>query len=518
LSQGTTRLIWAFHESQDPTEECFDSSSITMHTNMGSQSINLDSGVPQEIELEDDVEYYDFVMDKVQVPSSDTTYYCKLFKIPTFNDTRHIVKFEPIVEEGNEGLVHHLVVFDCPEYLVTNESHIGTEGVCDEWDTNMPSSSCRQHKQIYLWAIGGNDLYMPESAGMSISGDSDFHYLLIEMHYDNPLEKSDIVDSSGFRMYYTQTLREQEVGIFQVGLSVNSMAQWIPAGLDYAHNAAFMTSECSTNAFPEDGIKVFGSALHAHSIGRAMNIRHIRNGTELTPIDVNLDYDFNYQQTITFEEPIMLLPGDSFILDCWTNSSSRNFVTIGGESTSEEMCQAHLWYYPAIDLYGALSQKTPSAMGQWMKDAQIAGYLNGTSDDVDEIFDSGDSQFGPFDFSSLYYDTTIDGADEFYDRLYSVEDEKYNKHMYWCYYFDGDEYVIYNSEFMNISRSEDFIEYDLSVGNCTSTENEGDISGVCVASEYTPSPIEDSDSSNEGGFTANLSMVCITSLILIMMV
>ena len=46
------RLIWPFHSSSDPEEECFDSSSITMHTNMGSQSINLDSGVPEVVDIQ----------------------------------------------------------------------------------------------------------------------------------------------------------------------------------------------------------------------------------------------------------------------------------------------------------------------------------------------------------------------------------------------------------------------------------------------------------------------------------
>ena len=94
-------------------------------------------------------------------------------------------------------------------------------------------------------------------------------------------------------MYYTPTLREQEVGILTVGLEVSGMGQWIPGGLNYAHNAAFMTSECTTNGFPEDGIKVFGSFLHQHTIGVALNMRHIRNGTELTPIDTNLDYELS---------------------------------------------------------------------------------------------------------------------------------------------------------------------------------------------------------------------------------
>ena len=94
-------------------------------------------------------------------------------------------------------------------------------------------------------------------------------------------------------MYYTPTLREMEVGVLGVGTTTDQMGQWIPGKLSYAHTAAFVKSECSQNAFPEKGIKVFGSLLHQHTIGTAISMRHIRNGKELKPIDINLDYEVN---------------------------------------------------------------------------------------------------------------------------------------------------------------------------------------------------------------------------------
>ena len=175
-------MIWAFHETVDPTEECFDSASITYHSNKGSQSVNLDTGIPEEVELEDDVMYMDFLMDEVEVPSTDTTYYCKLFEIPFLNDTHHAVKFETIVQEGHEALVHHILVYDCPDEYV-EQTHNFTEGECGDVE-NMPSAQCRSAALRHAWAIGGNDVYLPSNAGMPISGDSDWHYILMEMHYD----------------------------------------------------------------------------------------------------------------------------------------------------------------------------------------------------------------------------------------------------------------------------------------------------------------------------------------------
>ena len=112
-------IIWAFHSTEDPQQECFDTT--TYHTNKGSQSINLDSGVPKEIELEDDV---------------DTTYYCKLFEIPYYNNTQHIVKYETIVKEGNEAVVHHIIIYYCPEYIATSNHNV-MEGDCNDYSINI---------------------------------------------------------------------------------------------------------------------------------------------------------------------------------------------------------------------------------------------------------------------------------------------------------------------------------------------------------------------------------------------
>ena len=181
-------MIWAFHATEDPKEECFngESNTISYHTNKGTQSINLDSGVPEVIELEDDIESLTFTMDNLAVPSTDTTYYCKVFPVPYFNNTQHIVKYETIVEEGNEAVVHHLLVYDCPEYIVnsTDSQDPLLEGDCDDHSINMPSQKCRQEKVLYVWAVGGNDVYLPKIAGMPLSGNSSVHYILLEMHYD----------------------------------------------------------------------------------------------------------------------------------------------------------------------------------------------------------------------------------------------------------------------------------------------------------------------------------------------
>ena len=64
-----------------------------------------------------------------------------------------------------------------------------------------------------------------------------------------------------------------------------------------------------------------------------MHLRQIREGIESQDICRNWAYDFNYQQTIFFDELKENKAGDEFIMDCYIDSTGRDWITVGGEST-----------------------------------------------------------------------------------------------------------------------------------------------------------------------------------------
>ena len=78
-------------------------------------------------------------------------------------------------------------------------------------------------------------------------------------------------------------------------------------------------------------------------------LRHIRDGVELRPLDLNEAYDFDYQQYAKFEEEVLILPGDEFIWECHYDSSGNDEMTFGGEKTTQEMCQAFVMVYPKVE-------------------------------------------------------------------------------------------------------------------------------------------------------------------------
>ena len=178
--QGTSRVIYAWNHNDGDIE---DPDSIQYHgTSRGTQSVNLWYGETVPVELEEDVDFFDLTMTNWSVSSDETEYVCKLFELPSFEDTQHVVMVEPLIE--NEGTVHHIVLFSCNEDWVNGTVHDLHQTKCSEWDTNMPSRDCRDGQITIGWAIGGAALYYPKEAGLPMSGDSDLHYVFMEIHYD----------------------------------------------------------------------------------------------------------------------------------------------------------------------------------------------------------------------------------------------------------------------------------------------------------------------------------------------
>ena len=135
---GTARVIFAWNNNiptvigtNNDGQIIYD---ITPHNDKhrGSQSVNLLQGETNDMEIEN-ASYIDLRMDNFHVPyDTHTTYYCKLFELPHFNETQHIIRIDPLITPGNEGIVHHFSFTSCPKQHVT-EDDIGHEEHCDLW-------------------------------------------------------------------------------------------------------------------------------------------------------------------------------------------------------------------------------------------------------------------------------------------------------------------------------------------------------------------------------------------------
>lgn len=168
--------------------------------------------VPEEKVLSTDIR-----LDDVEIPSKDTTYYCKIQKLPSVLQQRkhHIVQFEPLINSSLHGapymFTHHMEVFHC-EAPVDVEIPLYS-GDC----SSLPAAAEVCKRVITLWAMGASVFTYPPEAGLPIGGQDYNPYIRIEVHFNNPEMLQGGRDSSGMRIRYVQKLRKYDAQVRDEG-------------------------------------------------------------------------------------------------------------------------------------------------------------------------------------------------------------------------------------------------------------------------------------------------------------
>ncbi|XP_036418630.1 LOW QUALITY PROTEIN: DBH-like monooxygenase protein 1 homolog [Colossoma macropomum] len=354
ITSGTMRVIWALH-----SEDVGPSGPKYHGINRGRKSLRfLNPGTSRKVPPE--TATVDLLNVNVPVPDKDTTYWCQMFKMPEVQKKHHIIRIEPLIQKGHENLVHHILLYQCDSSLNESELDMGHE--C--FHPNMPDSFTTCETVIFAWAIGGEGFTYPVHVGMSIGTDIDPVYVLMEVHYDNPALQTEVVDSSGLRLYYTPRLRTYDAGVIETGVWV-SLYHMLPPGMQDYITEGHCTQECLQESLDSEmpsGVWVFAVLLHAHLAGRAIRTRHFREQVELPPLASDDQFDFNFQEFQPLSPERLILPGDSLITECIYNTKDRRNMTWGGLSTRDEMCLSYLLYYPRINL--ARCESLPEITGQ----------------------------------------------------------------------------------------------------------------------------------------------------------
>jgi hypothetical protein len=236
---------------------------------------------------------------------------------------------------------HHMLVYLC-------------HGAFDNATLNFVGSShgnapralsrCNFQRPIAGWAVGGLTNWMPADFGLAIGEDDDHRYVLFELHLDVIDSTKDTVTNAGIRFHLTSQLRESDGNIITFGANVDSWLVTPPNTI--AERRGYCVSECTNATIPAGDMQIYATMLHAHTAGVKIHVQHIdQNGTELAPIASDQHYDFNLQQWTWLEAPRTFKRGDQAITTCTYNTTGRTKVTLGGESTSDEMCLVYALVY-----------------------------------------------------------------------------------------------------------------------------------------------------------------------------
>uniref|UniRef100_A0A8C0YK23 Monooxygenase, DBH-like 1, like n=1 Tax=Cyprinus carpio carpio TaxID=630221 RepID=A0A8C0YK23_CYPCA len=326
------KLIYAYGQTDD----------ITYHSaQRGTKELNLLKYMPRVNPPNSN--FFDITMVNFTVPAKQTYYHCKIMKAPTFDHKRHIYRIEPVIT--NFDLVHHLLLYRCPPSVTEPfeaECYTGVDGECME--------------TVAVWGVGGGAFEFPEVAGLPIGGNvSDFFYRL-EVHYNNPNKTAGRVDNSGLRFYYTSELRQHDAAVLMTGLA---LAPWyaIPPKAK-----SFLTY----GMYSADDWMILCSVCESDTSG----------GKQIDLLAVDENYDFEYQEVTNLGKTKTVKLGDKLLVECTYNTEIRNKLTWGGLSTSDEMCLAFLFYYPALSLSACVSFPDVTSLQSAMGATDAGTWLN----------------------------------------------------------------------------------------------------------------------------------------------
>jgi hypothetical protein len=168
-----------------------------------------------------------------------------------------------------------------------------------------------------------------------------YRSISIEIHYNNPQNLEGLVDSSGFRIYYSVQPREIQAAWLLLGDPATLMeGQPIEDGLTkYSFTCA---SDCSSTILGSESVTVLAESLHMHKTGIRMTNELVRNGevANFGAVDV---FEFEQQGSFKVQQgQYEIFPGDAFRTTCYYRDGTKF-----GFSSQEEMCVAFLLYYPA---------------------------------------------------------------------------------------------------------------------------------------------------------------------------
>jgi len=348
LLKGNTKIILAFGADDQDVWDIY-------HTRERRLATSLDfSGVPyndpidavkneQGIEVLEFFGWFNITTDKEFIRRQgdgymldDVTVYFYFYKnlneILQHGDI-HIIAIEDIIKDETKEFVHHFIL----------------DGVF----YNYTSGASEDDFMLYGWAPGVSPM-VSDQCGFKASKTTGINFLRLQTHYDNPMKKEGIVDTSGVRIYYTRELRAHDCSVVRFGQpnEVHEDPWLIPGKTKYVYECLDIGVDKNGTDIDWNGISeitVYSETLHMHSVGREMWSEIKRDGGEWITTSSIEFWDFNFQ---SFYKPLIgkykLKKGDSLRITCIFETEIGKPTHKYGLASQDEMCIQFSQYYPRV--------------------------------------------------------------------------------------------------------------------------------------------------------------------------
>ncbi|KAJ3307889.1 hypothetical protein HDU76_004290, partial [Blyttiomyces sp. JEL0837] len=327
-------LIWAFGDISNQnimqhTPNNRGDSKATLWATSANSTINTPP---------DDTQKYSIRMPNVTIPTNGTSYLCTHFEFP-LDSKYQVIRFEGL---AMNKYIHHMIAWGCSE----KPSPPAVDG--DLYQCSSMDGICSEF--VFGWVPGAKTFDYPPEAGVPVgTGPNANKYFSLQVHYNNPMHDEGQVDDSGMDFYYTQQLRQHDVGVLTVGqLEIN-----VPANkTDYTVLKPNICPSSCTSKFPQE-MTLLSTGVHMHLLGHNQTVQQIRGNQELANIVDRPNYDFNYQGAEVLVNRTMV-PGDTLITTCGyiPTAGVRTKNTKFGEASQSEMCFNFIQYYPKYEPIG----------------------------------------------------------------------------------------------------------------------------------------------------------------------
>ena len=178
------------------------------------------------------------------------------------------------------------------------------------------------------WGPGGTVIPLPDGMGRPLPAGAD---LVLQVHY-HPTGRV-LRDRSRVGLYFA----EEGASRLVTEILVANTRLNIPAGAREHHHPAEWT-------LPVD-VMMLDATPHMHTLGRRIQAEAIRPDGRREPLIRIHDWDFYWQDTYAWQDPIILEKGTRIRLDCWFDNSIGNVLNPNtpprdvqwGDNSSDEM-------------------------------------------------------------------------------------------------------------------------------------------------------------------------------------
>jgi mono/diheme cytochrome c family protein len=251
------------------------------------------------------------------------------FVLPVdFTEDKYVsaMEFKP----GNRAVVHHIVA-----YLDLTGGSVKMDGKEKEPGYSVPGVGIGVFNAQWgeVWVPGRTPRFMPPGIGVKIPRGAK---IVMQVHYHK--NGAPQTDTSQMALYYAKDKVERTVQVIPV---FNYAFALTPGNKRQVVTGSF--------TLPTD-VHLRAMFPHMHLLGKEMKVTAtLPDGTKKPLIYVN-DWDFNWQETYEYKEPMALPKGTRIDMEAIYDNSESNphqmlhppkLITFG-EQTTDEMCFAFM--------------------------------------------------------------------------------------------------------------------------------------------------------------------------------